>query len=229
MHRHFSPARLAEKRRRFPIQERPKTNEVVAKTWRIIWSLCPNKPQVIYDHSCTESLEMLTWSTNSMIISNHHSLLDIPVIWSQLLDVLWFEENIFYIMKKSLWKIPGFKAGWWIPISRWAEIRSIKNKQKRKQAIIDARSALKESIDYILSFPMNHIVVFPQGGRKSAVNFTMEKGKLENIYRQNIPYLFVKLAYSNRWKSLHVSMSFSDPSEIASFQDFQSQVNDFYL
>ncbi len=104
-----------------------------------------------------EGEEGIDWGRRYVLIANHHSYMDIPVLLCAV------PQPVRFMAKKSLFQIPifgwGLKAGGFIPIDR-------KNRGTAAQSFGLAGERIRKG---------NTIVVFPEGGRSRT--FAMQEFK----------------------------------------------------
>ena len=92
----------------------------------------------------TEGLENLDLNKQYIFISNHESILDIPIVLSQL------PFNIIFLTKKELFKVPFF--GWAIYLAGMISVDR-KNSDNAKQSVDFALKSISENDINILVYP----------------------------------------------------------------------------
>ena len=238
MHRHFQSERINELRTVYDSLSSqvegttPQISKTILYMCSVVWDIIKIPSNIIYDDSCKDSISKLKASWNGIIISNHTHVFDVPIITSILLKYIWFDHNIFCITQKNL--ISSFVAEkcWGISIFQKRDLKTMERSQVR-QAVQENKRIFDEVIPDILASYWNYLAVFPQGERKEKDDFTIPERHLRNIYSADIPFLLVKLLYSQKTRKLKadtsVYMDFLDSSEVKSFEDFKKLVDDFYL
>lgn len=119
-----------------------------------------------------EGEEKVDWSRRYVLIANHHSYLDIPILVGAV------PQPVRFMAKKSLFQIPifgwGLKAGGFIPIDR-------KNRATATQSFGLAGERIRKG---------NTIVVFPEGGRSREYRMgDFKKGAFLLALKSKLPIL----------------------------------------
>lgn len=119
-----------------------------------------------------EGQDRVDWSNRYVLIANHHSYMDIPVL------VCAVPQPVRFMAKKSLFQIPifgwGLKAGGFIPIDR-------KNRGTAGQSFSLAGERIRKG---------NTIVVFPEGGRSRQYRMMeFKKGAFLLALKSKLPIL----------------------------------------
>jgi len=97
-----------------------------------------------------EGLDFLTQKNQYIFIANHESLLDIPVVLSQI------PFNIIFLTKKELFPIPLF--GWAMHSAGMIRVDR-QNKERAKKSVKHALTSLKDK--------NINVLVYPEGTRSS--------------------------------------------------------------
>lgn len=119
-----------------------------------------------------EGEERIDWSRRYVLIANHHSYMDIPIL------VCAVPQPVRFMAKKTLFQIPvfgwGLKAGGFIPIDR-------KNRSTAAQSFGLAGERIRKG---------NTIVVFPEGGRSRRYQMEeFKKGAFLLALKSKLPIL----------------------------------------